>query len=189
MAAPARSPETTIVHRACSTCEASCGLKIEIDPVARTVVRVEGDEDDFRSQGYVCPKALAMKEIYEDPERLRKPVKKNADGTWSEIEWDEAMELAVSKLSAIKEKYGNNANGYYIGNPTGHNVGAQLYIPPFLAGLDTQRSFSAATMAQQPQNVALHPMIGDGWMFPIPDIERTDFFVCMGGNPLVSRAA
>lgn len=189
MAAPARDPGTVTLTRSCPTCEASCGLRVEIDPAARTVLRIEGDPEDARSQGYLCPKALAMKEIYEDPERLRKPVQKNADGSWSEIEWDEAMELAVSKLSEIKEKYGNDANGYYIGNPTGHNVGAQLYIPPFLAGLETQRSFSAATMDQQPQNVALHTMFGDGWMFPIPDLERTDFFVCMGGNPLVSQGS
>jgi len=187
MAAPA--PSTQIIHRSCSTCEASCGLLIEVDPAKQSVIRIEGDPDDPRSEGYLCPKAYAMKEIYEDPERLKKPVKKNADGSWTEIEWDEAMDLAVSKLLEIKEKYGNNANGYYIGNPTGHNVGAQLYIPPFINGLDTQRSFSAATMDQHPQNVVHHTMMGDPWQFPIPDLERTDFFVCMGGNPLVSQGS
>jgi anaerobic selenocysteine-containing dehydrogenase len=130
-----------------------------------------------------------MKEIYEDPERLKKPIRKNPDGSWTEMEWDDAMELATSKLLEIKEKYGANANGYYIGNPTGHNVGAQLYLTPIMNGLETQRSFSAATMDQFPQNVALHTMIGDSWMFPIPDLLRTDFFVCMGGNPLVSQGS
>lgn len=189
MAAPGRTNDSQIIHRSCPTCEASCGLKVEIDPATQTVLRIEGDPKDPRSEGYLCPKAYAMKEIYEDPERLKKPVKKNADGSWTEIEWDEAMELASSKLLEIKEKYGNNANGYYIGNPTGHNVGAQLYIPPLLAGLETQRSFSAATMDQHPQNVAMHTMMGDPWMFPIPDLQRTDFFVCMGGNPLVSQGS
>ena len=189
MAAPARTAETQIIHRACPTCEASCGLRVEVDLANQSVIRIEGDPDDHRSQGYLCPKAYAMKEIYEDPDRLTKPIKKNADGTWTEIEWDEAMELAASKFLEIKEKYGNNANGFYIGNPTGHNVGAQVYLPPLMNGLDTQRSFSAATMDQHPQNVALHTMIGDPWFFPIPDIERTDFFVCMGGNPLVSQGS
>jgi anaerobic selenocysteine-containing dehydrogenase len=44
-------------------------------------------------------------------------------------------------------------------------------------------------MDQHPQNVALHTMLGEGWMFPIPDIDRTDYFVCMGGNPLVSQGS
>ena len=193
MAAPAASrvsaAATRIVFRSCPTCEASCGLRVEIDRETQSVIRIDGDPDDPRSQGYLCPKAYAMKEIYEDPERLKKPIRKNPDGSWSEIEWEEAMELATSKLLAIKQKYGANANGYYIGNPTGHNVGAQLYLLPLMNALGTQRSFSAATMDQFPQNVALHTMIGDPWMFPIPDLQRTEFFVCMGGNPLVSQGS
>ncbi|MFK7894933.1 MAG: molybdopterin-dependent oxidoreductase [Myxococcota bacterium] len=189
MAATAQTSPTQIVHRSCPTCEASCGLRVEIDPAAGSVLRIEGDPEDERSRGYLCPKAYAMKEIYEDPERLKKPIRKRADGTWEEIEWDAAMNLAVTRLLDIREKHGANANGFYIGNPTGHNVGGQLYIPPFLNGMGTERSFSAATMDQFPQNVALHNMTGDPWMFPIPDLERTDFFVCMGGNPLVSQGS
>ena len=188
--APSRpAPATRVVHRSCPTCEASCGLNVEIDPKARRVLRVEGDSEDQRSQGYLCPKAYAMKEIYEDPERLRGPLRKRADGSWEEIDWDTALDYAASRLKAIKEAHGANANGFYIGNPTGHNVGGQLYLPALLNALGTQRSFSAGTMDQFPQNVALHNMLGEPWMFPIPDIERTEFFVCMGGNPLVSQGS
>ncbi|MBK7948748.1 MAG: molybdopterin-dependent oxidoreductase [Deltaproteobacteria bacterium] len=178
-----------IVHRACPTCEASCGLDVEIDPKARRVLRIEGDREDQRSQGYLCPKAYAMKEIYEDPERLKRPLRKRPDGSWEELDWDTALDYAAGRLKAIKEKHGANANGFYIGNPTGHNVGGQLYLPPLLNALGTQRSFSAGTMDQFPQNVALHTMLGEPWMFPIPDLERTEFFVCMGGNPLVSQGS
>ena len=61
---------TEIVHRSCPTCEASCGLRCEIDREARVVIRIEGDPDDPRSRGYLCPKAYAMKEVYEDPDRF-----------------------------------------------------------------------------------------------------------------------
>ena len=180
---------TEIVHRSCPTCEASCGLRCEIDRESRQVLRIEGDPEDPRSRGYLCPKAYAMKEIFEDPERLRVPIRKREDGSWEEISWDEALDLAARRLADIRDTHGPNANGYYIGNPTGHNVGAQLYIPPLIAGLGTQRSFSAGTMDQHPQNVALHTMLGEGWMFPIPDIDRCEYFVCMGGNPLVSQGS
>ena len=180
---------TETVFRTCPTCEATCGLRCEIDREKQQVLRIEGDPDDPRSQGYLCPKAYAMKEIFEDPERLRRPLRKQDDGSWEEIGWDEAFDYAAERLRAIKEQHGADANGYYIGNPTGHNLGGQLYIPALLGGLDTERSFSAGTMDQQPQNIALQTMLGDGWLFPIPDIERTDYFVCMGGNPLVSQGS
>lgn len=186
---PSPSSAPKLVHRACPTCEASCGLDVEIDPAARRVLRIEGDREDVRSQGYLCPKAYAMKEIYEDPERLKRPLRKRPDGSWEELDWDTALDYAASRLRAIKENYGANANGFYIGNPTGHNVGGQLYLPPLLNALGTQRSFSAGTMDQFPQNVALHNVLGEPWMFPIPDLERTEFFVCMGGNPLVSQGS
>lgn len=183
------SPATRVVHRSCPTCEASCGLDVEIDPKARRVLRIEGDPEDVRSRGYLCPKAYAMKEVYEDPERLRRPLRKGPDGTWEELDWDTALDWAARRLREIREKHGANANGFYIGNPTGHNVGGQLYLPALINALGTQRSFSAGTMDQFPQNVALHLMLGESWMFPIPDIDRTEFFVCMGGNPLVSQGS
>ena len=61
---------TEIVHRSCPTCEASCGLRCEIDREARVVIRIEGDPDDLRSRGYLCPKAYAMKEVYEGHHRM-----------------------------------------------------------------------------------------------------------------------
>jgi anaerobic selenocysteine-containing dehydrogenase len=189
MASPASRNDTQIVHRSCPTCEASCGLRLEIDPATARVIRIEGDPEDARSEGYLCPKAYAMKEIYEDSERLKRPIRKTASGDWEEISWDEALDYAVGRLSEIRDAHGANANGYYIGNPTGHNVGGQLYLVPLMNALASQRGFSAGTMDQWPQNVALHLMLGDPWMFPIPDIERTDFFVCMGGNPLVSQGS
>ena len=180
---------TEIVHRSCPTCEASCGLRCEIDREARVVIRIEGDPDDPRSRGYLCPKAYAMKEVYEDPDRLRAPIRKCEDGSWEEISWEDALDYAADRLRSIRDDHGPNANGFYIGNPTGHNVGGQVYIPPLMGGLATQRSFSAGTMDQHPQNVALHNMLGDPWMFPIPDIDHTNYFVCMGGNPLVSQGS
>ena len=187
--AAATQPATRIVHRSCPTCEASCGLRVEIDPEARRVLRIEGDPEDARSQGYLCPKAYAMKEIYEDPERLKRPIRKRPDGTWEELSWEDALSFAADRLRALKDEHGANANGYYIGNPTGHNVGGQLYIVPLMNALETQRSFSAGTMDQFPQNVALHNVQGDPWMFPIPDLNRTEYFVCMGGNPLISQGS
>ena len=74
-----------IIRRSCPTCEACCGLKVHVDREAKQIVRIEGDPDDFRSRGYLCPKAYAMKAVYEDPDRLTKPMRKRADGHFEEI--------------------------------------------------------------------------------------------------------
>lgn len=178
-----------IVRRSCPTCEACCGLRVHVDREKQAIVRIDGDPDDFRSRGYLCPKSQAMKAVYEDPDRIRRPLRKRADGTFEEIGWDEAFAYAAEKLRPIREKYGPQALGVFIGEPTGHNLGALLYTTLFMRALGTPRAFSSATMDQFPKNVTLKLMYGDGWMFVIPDVKRTDLFICMGGNPVVSQGS
>jgi len=178
-----------IVRRSCPTCEACCGLRIHVDRAKQAIVRIEGDPDDFRSRGYLCPKAYAIKAVYEDPDRVKKPLRKRADGRFEEIGWDEAFAFAGERLRAIREKHGAESVGVFIGEPTGHNLGALLYTTLFMRALATPRAYSSATMDQFPKNVTLKLMYGDGWMFVIPDVKRTDLFICMGGNPVVSQGS
>ncbi|MBY0400614.1 molybdopterin-dependent oxidoreductase [Myxococcota bacterium] len=178
-----------IIRRSCPTCEACCGLRVHVDREKQAIVRIDGDPDDFRSRGYLCPKSQAMKAVYEDPDRIKRPLRKRADGSFEEIGWDEAFAYAAQKLRLIREQYGPQAVGVFIGEPTGHNLGALLYTTLFMRALETPRAFSSATMDQFPKNVTLKLMYGDGWMFVIPDVKRTDLFICMGGNPVVSQGS
>lgn len=46
------------------------------------------------ARGHICPKAVALQDIYEDPNRLKKPLKRTADG-WKEISWEAAFDNAA----------------------------------------------------------------------------------------------
>ncbi len=179
---------TTTLFRSCPTCEASCGLKIEADQAAREIVAIHGDPDNHRSAGYVCAKSQAFRYIYEDKERLRHPVRKTANG-WEEISWEEALSETAARLAAIRDEYGKDAIAMYYGNPNGHNFSTQIYTQMFITLLNTERFFSAGSVDQQPKNLSCELLYGNGWVFPIPDIDNTDFFVCMGGNPMVSQGS
>ncbi len=177
-----------MIHRSCPICEASCGLVFEVDRSAQKVVNVYGDKEDPRSLGYMCPKALAPKGIYEDPDRLRCPMRRTENG-WEEIAWDEALKEVGDRLRGIREKYGNDAVGSYIGNPTGHNFGAMLFTTFFIQTLESKRAFNGGSVDQFPKNISCSLMYGDPWMFPIPDIDRTDYFLIMGANPVISNGS
>lgn len=182
----AASSET--VHRSCPICEACCGLKLEVDRESKTILSVRGDDDDPRSQGYVCPKATAVKGLYEDPERIKAPLRKTADG-WEEISWDEAYRYAGEKLAATKQAHGKDAIATYIGNPIGHSASGLLNIPMYLQAMDSERLFSAASMDQQPKNLTSSLMYGDMWAISIPDIQRTQYMLSLGGNQLISQGS
>jgi anaerobic selenocysteine-containing dehydrogenase len=87
-------------YRACHLCEAICGLKIETR--GEEVLSIKGDPDDPLSRGHICPKAVALKDIHEDPDRLRYPVRRitRSDGShdWEEISWDEALDATADAL-------------------------------------------------------------------------------------------
>ena len=179
---------TETIYRSCPTCEASCGLVLEVDRQARQVISIKGDPDNHRSRGYVCAKSQAFRYIYEDPERLTRPVKK-IDGKWQDIGWEEALAETAQRLTEIRDKYGKDTIAMYYGNPNGHNFSTQIYTQMFITLLNTQRFFSAGSVDQQPKNLSCELLYGNGWVFPIPDIDHTDFFVCMGGNPMVSQGS
>ncbi len=182
------SANTETLRRICPTCEACCGLILEIDRDEQKIISIHGDPDDHRSKGYVCAKSQAFNYIYEDGERLRHPVKKTANG-WEEISWDEALDIIGEKFSQIRDQHGKDALALYVGNPLGHDFSAGVYLQSLMASVGTERFFSAGTVDQHPQQLVCWGLIGHEWMIPVPDLARTDFLICMGANPVVSQGS
>ena len=177
-------------YRACNLCEAICGLEFKLD--GEKIISIRGDDADPFSRGHICPKAVALKDIHEDPDRLRKPMKRAGNPgahTWQEISWDEAFEFAAERLAALIQQHGNNAVGFYAGNPSVHNLGHLLGIQQLARLLKTRSMFSASSVDQLPQQLTSLLMFGHQFLIPIPDIDRTDYFLILGGNPIASNGS
>lgn len=179
-------PETTVHRRTCHLCEAMCGVVVNVQD--GVIESIKGDDQDPFSQGHICPKAVALKDLHEDPDRLRQPIRKTADG-WQPIGWDEAFELVADRLHKIRETHGRNAVGVYLGNPNVHNHGAMMAMLPFLRALGTQNRFSATSNDQLPHMLANLEMFGHQFLFPIPDLDHTDLMICIGANPMASNGS
>lgn len=173
-------------YRTCNLCEAMCGIKIELD--GDKILAIKGDEDDPFSKGHICPKATALQDIYTDPNRLKYPLRRTENG-WEQISWETAYDEVVTNLQAIQAKYGKDALGVYLGNPIVHNLGSMLYSPPFVRALRTKNRFSATSVDQLPHHYAAYFMFGHQLLLPIPDIDRTQFFLIFGANPIASNGS
>lgn len=172
--------------RTCHLCEAMCGVAIEVKD--GHISSIKGDENDPLSRGHICPKAVALQDLHEDPERLRKPVRKTPDG-WKEMEWDEAFDLVARKLHRTRTDHGRNSIGVYLGNPNVHNHGSLVATMPFLRAVGSQNRFSATSNDQLPHMLTSLEMFGHQILFPIPDIDETDLFICIGANPMASNGS
>ncbi len=175
------------VYRSCTLCEATCGLVLEVD--GDRIVSVRGDEDDVLSRGYICPKGVAIAGVHHDPDRLRTPLRRAADGRFEPIGWDEAFALVAARLSALRAAHGADAVAVYMGNPIVHNHGAILLRAGFVRALGTRNSFSAGSQDTNPRFAASFHLYGSSLVVPIPDIDRTHHFLCIGANPWVSNGS
>ena len=119
----------TTHYHACNLCEAICGLEIQIQH--ENIISIKGDERDPLSKGHICSKAIALQDLYKDPDRLRLPVKKTQGG-WQQISWKQAFEEVSAGLKQTQKLYGKDAVAVYQGNPTVHNLDAMLYGPMFV---------------------------------------------------------
>ena len=172
--------------RNCNICEAICGVEITVQSDRRLDIR--GDKDDPFSRGYICPKAVALQDIHYDKDRLRYPVRRTANG-WQRIGWDDAFDEVAQNLARIYTNYGKSSTATYIGNPTVHNYGAMLFAPGFIRSLHTRNRFSATSVDQLAHHLSGYLMFGHQLLLPVPDLERTKFFLILGANPAVSNGS
>ena len=178
---------TASVHyRACNLCEAICGIKITAQVDQRLDIR--GDKLDPFSRGYICPKAVALQDIHYDNDRLRHPIRRTQQG-WQRIGWDEAFDEVTQNLKRVQAKNGRNSVATYLGNPNVHNYGAMLFAPGFIRSLHTRNRFSATSVDQLAHHLSGYLMFGHQLLLPVPDVDRTNYFLILGANPAVSNGS
>ena len=172
--------------RACPLCEAICGLELQYE--GEDLVAIRGDAADPFSRGHVCPKGNAILDLEADPDRLRRPLRRRG-GEWEEISWDEALAEAGERLAAVQRDHGGDAVAAYLGNPNVHHFGHIAYLPPLLKSLRSKNIFSASSVDQWPHQLVDWLMYGHQFLLPIPDVDRTGYFLMLGANPAASNGS
>jgi anaerobic selenocysteine-containing dehydrogenase len=170
----------------CNLCEAICGLELTIDDGRVTGVR--GNPDDPLSRGHLCPKGVAIGDVHADPDRLRRPVRRVGE-SWVEIPWDEAFDLVADGLAGTVNEHGRDALAIYLGNPNVHSLGAMTHGVAMAQAFRTHNKFSATSVDQLPHQVVAHFLYGHQLLIPIPDIDRTSYFLVLGANPMASNGS
>jgi anaerobic selenocysteine-containing dehydrogenase len=174
----------------CNLCEAICGLELTLEDGRITSIR--GNAGDPLSRGHICPKGVALADVYEDPDRLRRPVRRvgeGADAQWVELGWDEALDLVADGLAAAVNRHGRDAVGVYLGNPNAHSLGSATHGIAMIKSLRTRNRFSASSVDQVPHQFVAWQMYGHQLLLPVPDIDRTSYFLVFGANPMASNGS
>ena len=183
--------DTTVHHRTCPLCEATCGLEITMK--GTQVVRVRGDRDNAFSQGFICPKGSSLAKLHDDPDKVRTPLIRRGDdpatATWEAVSWDDAFAEIERGLTPILEQHGRDSVALYRGNPSAHTLAGILYNRVVAKSLGSKNLFSAASVDQMPKHVSSGLLFGGPLLFPVPDLDRTDYLLMLGANPWESNGS
>ena len=154
-------------------------------PTGEEVVRIRGDRDDVFSQGYICPKGSTLKQLHEDPDRLRRPLVKR-DGAFVEVELgrglrgDRAAPAADPRRARAQRLRGLRRQPERPQPRPGCST-----TGPLLRALGHARTSSRpprSTSGRRRSRSAL--MFGGGLNVPVPDVDRTDHLLMLGRQPL-----
>jgi anaerobic selenocysteine-containing dehydrogenase len=173
--------------RICPLCEACCGLEVQVDDAGR-IGTIRGDAADVFSAGFLCPKGVALKDLHDDPDRLRTPLIRRG-ARFVEASWDEAFAEIERRLLPLRDAHGKDSVALSLGNPSAHKMGLLLYMPRLLKALGTRNFFSASTLDQMPKQLSNGLMYGHWLSMAVPDIERSDFLLVLGANPMASNGS
>ena len=172
----------------CRLCEALCGITVET--VDDKVTSIRGDRDNPASRGFLCPKGAAFVDIQNDPDRVLYPLRRQSDGSFERVSWDDALSDIATRLRAVIDRHGGDATGYYVGNPAAFAFPHMFWLKGLFDALGAvTHQYNTNSQDGGARLVASSLLYGSPFTFPLPDIDRTHFMLILGANPLVSMGS
>ncbi len=178
---------TTTVSTFCRICEPLCPLVAEVDD-AGAVVALRPDRDHPVSGGFACHKGTGFLEVHDDPNRLDHPLRRTnptsePEGRYERVSWDDAIGEIGERLRTLRAEHGPEAVGCYWGNPLAYTSSGIPVVYSFWGKMESTRLFGGLTQDLSNKFAAMDAMFGVESTFPIPDLYRTDYFLCLGSDP------
>ncbi len=171
----------------CRICEAACGMVATVQD--GRVTKLRPDRDHPLSQGYACPKGIAMLEVHDDPDRVTRPLRRRPDGDFEPVSWEVALDEITARMALLIEAHGGRSIGWYMGNPGAFSYSHPIWVKGFLDALGSQHYYTASSQDVSNRFAASALLYGSPAIVPIPDLQRTSFLLIVGANPLVSHGS
>jgi anaerobic selenocysteine-containing dehydrogenase len=170
---------------ACILCECNCGLEVELGGEGGThFTKIRGDEAHPASRGYACEKAHRLDHYQHGADRLRSPLRRRADGTFEEIDWDTAIREVAARLSSVRERFGGESIFYYGGGGQGNHLPG-AYATATRRALGSR--YRSSALAQEKTGEF---WVGDRMMGTVTraDFEHCEVAFFLGKNPWHSHS-
>jgi len=165
---------------ACILCSRNCGLAVETDGARITSVR--GNDAHPVSKGYLCQKASRLAHYQDNADLLQHPLRRQPDGSFVRVTWDEALADIAKRLTAIRDRHGGRAFAIYGGGGQGNHLGG-AYSRQLLKAMKSKFVYSALAQEKTGDFWVNGRLFGDQRCHLTEDVEHADFVLFVGTNP------
>lgn len=165
---------------ACILCSRNCGLSVEIED--NQFKKIKGDDDHPFSQGYICQKAARLQHYQQHADRLTSPLKRQADGSFKEIGWEQAIQEIAEQLVQIRNSHGGTAFASVGGGGQGNHLGA-AYGRQLLYAMKSFYSYNSLAQEKTGDFWVNGRLFGSQACHTTEDVEHTDYVLFIGTNP------
>ncbi len=183
---PAQSePTTPWLPTACILCECNCGLEVQLGgDDGRHLIKLRGDKRHPSSQGYACEKPHRLDHYQHGRDRVTRPLRRRADGTLEEIDWDTAIREVAARLAAVRDRDGGDAIFYYGGGGQGNHLPG-AYATATRRALGSRYRSSALAQEKTGEFWVSDRVMGGSTR---ADFEHCDVALFLGKNPWHSHS-
>ncbi len=173
------SPKTT-EQTACILCSRNCGLRVELEGARMESIR--GDDAHPVSKGYLCQKAARLPFYQAHADRLEHPLRREPDGSFVRVSWDEALSDIAKRLVAIRERHGGRAFAFYGGGGQGNHLGG-AYSRQLVKAMKSRFVYTALAQEKTGDFWVNGRLFGDQRCHITEDVEHAEFVLFIGTNP------
>lgn len=175
---------TTVEKTACILCSRNCGLTVEIED--GRFKRIRGDEDHPVSKGYICQKAARLEHYQQHDDRLQFPLKRQEDGSFARVSWDEALSDIARRLLDIRKRHGGDAFAFVGGGGQGNHIGG-AYSRQLLAAMKSRYAYNSLGQEKTGDFWVNGRLFGSQTCHTTEDVEHADYVLFIGCNPFQSH--
>ena len=171
----------------CRICEALCGLEVDIDVEQQSIVKVRPDPNHVVTNGFACIKGLRQHEMYTSPDRLSRPLERQPDGSYRDVDWDPALSQIGQKVRQLRRDHGPDSIAMYVGTAAGFSTLHPIFAQGFMTGVGSKNMFASASQDCANKFAVARHVYGFPFLQPFPDIDHTECLIIVGANPAVSK--
>jgi molybdopterin-containing oxidoreductase family iron-sulfur binding subunit len=165
----------TFYATTCDECSAGCGIIAKVRE--GRVIKLEGNPANPINQGAICARGQAALQGLYNPDRLRSPMLRGADGKLTKISWDDALKQFADHLKDAAGK--GNDRVAMIASPQGPTL--NKITTAFLGAWKSNRAIYYEALSDEPAREASQLVFGRRDL-PSYRIDQAEVLISFGAD-------